>query len=106
MKSKCKFITEAKDGAEAVERMKEAMEPGNMPFHFVMMDYQMPVMDGPSAAKAMREMGFSGPIIGVTGNALPSDINHFMSSGANKVLVKPIVSAEKIVAAVSEFFYR
>eukprot|EP01041_Mallomonas_annulata_P012181 gene12181-biopygen5948 len=50
----------------------------------------MPVMDGPSAAKAMREMGFTGPIIGVTGNAIGADVKTYLSNGANEVLTKPL----------------
>jgi two-component system capsular synthesis sensor histidine kinase RcsC len=49
----------------------------------------MPNMDGPTATKAIRELGFLGPIFGVTGNALPSDIEHFTSHGADVVLIKP-----------------
>jgi CheY-like chemotaxis protein len=42
----------------------------------------------------MRELGYKGPIIGVTGNALPSDVEYFMSSGANAVLAKPLQIAQ------------
>ena len=38
----------------------------------------------------MRKLGFQGPIIGVTGNAMPSDIDHYIAGGANTVLVKPV----------------
>ena len=54
------------------------------------MDYQMPNMDGPTAAKAIRELGYHGFIIGVTGNVLPDDTTHFINCGANKVLYKPV----------------
>ena len=43
----------------------------------------MPVMDGPSASKAIRVIGYKGIIMGVTGNALPADIDTFLSHGAN-----------------------
>ena len=47
-------------------------------------------MDGPSAAKAMREMGYRGPIIGVTGNVMAKDVETFEIQGADKVLFKPL----------------
>lgn len=43
----------------------------------ILMDFVMPRMDGPSAAKAIRHLGYAGPIIGVTGNALQSDVDWF-----------------------------
>ena len=49
----------------------------------------MPNMDGPTATKAIRHLGYRGPIFGVTGNALDSDVNYFVQSGANGVLAKP-----------------
>ena len=50
----------------------------------------MPVMDGPTAAKALRDLGFNIPIIGVTGNVLPDDIEYFIGMGANIVVGKPV----------------
>ena len=63
------------------------------------MDFQMPNMDGPTAASAMRKMGYKGPIIGVTGNVMAVDAELYMSKGADKVLFKP-VDANKIDFAV------
>jgi CheY-like chemotaxis protein len=42
-------------------------------FHVVVMDYQMPNMDGPTAIKAIRKLGYRGMIIGLTGNAMQCD---------------------------------
>jgi CheY-like chemotaxis protein len=85
----CDETVEAENGEVAVDRLVRAQEAGS-PFDLVLMDYQMPVMDGPSAAKAMREMGYEGPIIGVTGNVLASHVRTFVSHGANAVLPKPL----------------
>ena len=57
----------------------------------ILMDFVMPNMDGPTATKALRAMGYNGVIIGVTGNQLSADIEHFLECGANKVLMKPLV---------------
>ena len=81
-------VQEAVDGREAVTKVATSMHSG-MPYDMILMDYQMPVLDGPSAAKEMRGMGYTGIIVGVTGNALALDIDTFKSSGANHVITKP-----------------
>jgi CheY-like chemotaxis protein len=53
------------------------------------MDYEMPVMDGPTASKEIRALGCDSLIVGVAGNALPEDTAHLRSCGANAVLIKP-----------------
>ena len=47
-------------------------------------------MDGPSATEAIRNLGYRGRNVGVTGNAMQHDIDHFLSKGADRVLVKPV----------------
>jgi CheY-like chemotaxis protein len=59
-------------------------------FDIILMDYSMPNMDGPTATRLIRKMGFKGPIYGVTGNALQSDIDFFTSCGLNGVFLKPL----------------
>jgi CheY-like chemotaxis protein len=61
-----------------------------MTFDAIVMDFEMPVMNGPSAAKLLRSLGCSVPIIGVTGNVLPDDIAYYKLMGANEVLAKPL----------------
>lgn len=50
----------------------------------------MPVMNGPTASKRIRELGYEGMIFGLTGHALSEDIRDYISSGADKVIVKPL----------------
>ena len=47
-------------------------------------------MDGPTATKAIRALGYTGKIFGLTGNALQSDIDLFLNAGADLVLTKPL----------------
>ena len=58
-------------------------------YDLIFMDNQMPIMTGPEASKKIRELGYTLPIIGLTGNIMEDDINYFMEQGANKVLGKP-----------------
>ena len=54
----------------------------------------MPNMDGPTATREIRALGYNGVIIGLTGNAYPEDIESFINAGANRVLTKPVQIAE------------
>lgn len=47
-------------------------------------------MNGPEATGLIRSGGYSGIIVGVTGNALDEDIQEFIQSGANEVMPKPL----------------
>jgi len=82
-------ISEVSDGVEAVELVKKTYEVHN-PYHVIFMDNTMLSMNGPEASKQIRELGYQGFIIGVTGNVLSKDIEHFINFGANRVLKKPV----------------
>ena len=47
-------------------------------------------MDGPSTARALKEKGFSGLIIGLTGHAAGNEVDSFVASGADHVFLKPL----------------
>ena len=88
-------IFEACDGAEAVDSVSKSMrslagEHPTLSYDVILMDFVMPIMDGPTATKQIRALGYRGVIIGVTGNALPDDISTFLASGADVVMTKPI----------------
>lgn len=80
---------EAKDGQEAVAKVRSAMERG-IRYDSILMDYEMPVMKGPEAAKEIRTLGCDSFLVGITGNVLADDVSFFMSCGANAVLPKPV----------------
>ena len=56
----------------------------------VLMDFEMPLVNGPEATKRLRRMGYKGLIIGVTGNVLDEDVEFFMQRGADDVMPKPV----------------
>ena len=80
---------EAEDGLIAVAKVKEMMASDAKAYSAILMDFVMPNMDGPTATKEIRALGYTAPIFGVTGNTLDTDIEYFISSGANRVLAKP-----------------
>ena len=56
-------------------------------------------MDGPTATRAIRAMGYTGRIFGVTGNGMAADMKLFTDSGVDRVMVKPF-SLDDFHAAV------
>ena len=81
---------EAEDGLIAVAKVKEMISSDAKAYTAILMDFVMPNMDGPTATKEIRALGYTAPIFGVTGNTLDSDKEYFMNNGADKVLAKPL----------------
>jgi len=89
LRGRCEITDEAEDGQQALDLVLDSMKRGR-PFDAVLMDYQMPIMDGPTCAKLMRQSGYTGLIIGVTGSAMAADLQTFVAHGADRVIVKPL----------------
>ena len=90
-KIECK-TTEASNGKEALEALRK--DPS---IELVLMDLQMPIMDGFEATKIIREqMGSSLPIVGLTANAFKSELEHCYAIGMNGVVVKPFEERDLI----------
>ena len=82
-------VEDCDDGVSACDSVTRASESLS-PYDLVLMDNIMVHMNGPEAAKQMRDAGYSGYIAGVTGNVLAKDVRHFEQSGADCVLAKPL----------------
>jgi CheY-like chemotaxis protein len=85
----------ANNGQEAVDIIEADLQESlanvsHVPIDTILMDYEMPVLNGPDATKIIRAIGYSALIIGVTGNVLVEDVAYFISMGANRVLPKPV----------------
>merc|ERR1712176_201297 len=76
---------QAENGQELIDMVRENL----IHYDCILVDYEMPVMNGPEACKGVREMGYTGFVVGVTGNLLPEDVGYFMDCGADAVLPKP-----------------
>jgi signal transduction histidine kinase/ActR/RegA family two-component response regulator len=92
-------VTVANDGREAVERYRQE------PFDLVLMDVQMPEMDGFEAVSAIREMergtGLRIPIVALTAHAMSGDRERCLAAGMDGYLTKPVRLAS-LVAAIDE----
>ena len=90
-------VDTAENGAVAVEKVRTAV-PGS--YDLVLMDVQMPVMDGYTATRQIRALedpALAGiPILAMTANAFDEDRRNAMESGMNGFLSKPIVIGDLV----------
>jgi len=85
----CYKVDIVENGRDAVEKVKQ------IPYDLVLMDIQMPEMDGIQAAQLIRQEGFSDlPIIALTANAYEKDKEKCLKCGMSHFMTKPIKQAE------------
>ncbi|RLA79930.1 MAG: hypothetical protein DRG78_11940, partial [Epsilonproteobacteria bacterium] len=86
----------ANNGKEGVEKfIKDDYE-------LILMDIQMPIMDGYEATKLIREIDSTIPIVALTANAMKEDIQRTQKAGMNEHLNKPI-DVEKLYATLIKY---
>ncbi|XP_047092298.1 two-component response regulator ORR41-like [Lolium rigidum] len=96
-------VEEAENGAEAVRRVRERGSGGGSgAYNLILTDKQMPVMDGHEATRQIRAMGVATPIVAVSSDSLPPDIQAFITAGANDFTPKPLTK-EKLGHILARF---
>ena len=78
-------VTHADNGLNALQEMQ------NHRFDLVLMDVQMPVMDGYTATEQIRKQGETLPVIGLSANVLPEEVQQAKDKGMNDYLAKPVL---------------
>jgi PAS domain S-box-containing protein len=84
--------TLAINGLEAVAMVEEATRNGR-PFELILMDMQMPELDGLAATRRLRQRGYGAaalPIVALTANAYAEDIQACLAAGMQEHLAKPV----------------
>ena len=78
------LLTYVHNGLEAIEAVK------NGEFDIILMDIQMPLLDGLEATRQIRHLGYRKPIIALTGKALRDDAEKSLRAGCDTHIAKPI----------------
>ncbi len=96
----------APDGAEAVAMVQKAAQTGR-PFDLVLMDMQMPNVDGLEATRQLRATGYSAdrlPIVALTANAYAEDVEACLAAGMQGHLTKP-VRVRHLIETLTQFVH-
>jgi len=88
-------VTIVENGEAAVDLVRDAEKAGNQ-FDVILMDMQMPILDGYNAARRIRQIGLNTPILAVTGRVLSTEREKCIEAGCDDFLAKPFHRADLI----------
>jgi two-component system, sensor histidine kinase and response regulator len=91
-------VTIAENGQIAFDKAMEALNNGS-PYDLILMDMQMPVMDGYEATRQLRSHGYEYPIVALTAHATTDDRKKCMDAGCDYYITKPINRNELLLVA-------
>ena len=94
-------VTVVENGKLAADAALATLEPGVPGFDVILMDMQMPVMDGYEATKLLREKGYAGLIVALTAHAMQDDRDKCINAGCDGYATKPI-DRKKLIDLVAE----
>jgi signal transduction histidine kinase/CheY-like chemotaxis protein/predicted hydrocarbon binding protein len=86
-------VTVAEDGQDAVH-LALAAQRDNRPYDLILMDMQMPIMDGYEATRSLRNAGYKKTIIALTAQAMREDAQKCIEAGCDYYLSKPLKQSD------------
>ena len=89
-------VDQAENGLDAVNRVADH------DYDLLLMDIQMPVMDGLTATRRLRDQGFEAPIVALTANVMQHHREQCATAGCTTFLTKPI-DIDKLLDTIAEF---
>lgn len=97
-------VTLAENGRVAVDMVMAATAKGQ-PYDIILMDMQMPELDGYEATRELREHGWRGPIIALTANAMAEDRAKCLAAGCDDFATKP-VNRRQLIDLINQYLQR
>ncbi|MBI1349317.1 PAS domain S-box protein [bacterium] len=94
-------VTVVDNGKLAIEAVTEA-SANQCPYDVVLMDMQMPVMDGYLATRTLRDQGYLSPIIALTAHSMVGDREECLAIGCNDYCSKPVNRTE-LIALIAKY---
>ena len=86
----CEDVTTVEDGTEVVELVEDSRSQGDGEYELIFLDCEMKFMGGVEATEMLRESGYRGVIVLVTGHVVEDVESGFIQAGGNLVVCKPV----------------